>query len=273
LLRALYTAASGMAAQQVNIDTVSHNLANVNTTGFKKGRVEFQDLLYTQMQGPLRDQPVGIAVGHGVRLSSTQRIFSGGTMNATSNELDVAISGNGFFRVSRGNDGFAYTRDGAFHLDAQRRLATAQGDLVQGARGPITIPVEATAVEIAADGTVRYADPAKVAASKDAPQGAAIAPMVVVDRIQLALFANPAGLEALGDNLYGESAASGQPTLLGAGDQEAGRLAQYYLEGSNVQSVEEMVNLIVAQRAYEINSKVVQSADEMMQLANQLRRG
>ncbi|HLN64519.1 MAG TPA: flagellar basal-body rod protein FlgG [Symbiobacteriaceae bacterium] len=267
MLRALYTAASGMAAQQMNMDTVSHNLANVNTTGFAKGRVEFQDLLYTQMQSPLRNQPVGIAVGHGVRLSSTQRIFGGGALQVTGNDYDVAIQGNGFFRVQRADGSFGYTRDGSFHLDAQRRLVTAQGDLVMGSRGPITIPAEAASVQIGADGTIQYA---KTTTAQDGKQTEATA---VLDRISLAVFANPSGLEAQGDNLFVETVASGQPALRNPGDQEAGRVVQGHLEGSNVQSVEEMVNLIVAQRAYEINSKVVQSADEMMQLANQLRRG
>lgn len=262
MLRALYTAASGMAAQQYNMETVSHNLANANTTGFKKGRAEFQDLLYSQLQSPRRGEAAGITVGHGARLSSVQRIFSGGTLQATGGDYDVAIQGNGFFRVRKADGAFAYTRDGAFHLDAQRRLVTAQGDLVMGAKGPVTIPGGADKVEIGADGTIRYTDPTKAAAEAS----------TVLDRIQLAVFANPAGLEAQGDNLWLETAASGRPTLTGPGEREAGRLVQNHLEGSNVQSVEEMVNMIVAQRAYEINSKVVQSADDMMQLANNLRR-
>lgn len=273
MLRALYTAASGMMAQQLNIDTVSHNLANVNTTGFKKGRAEFQDLLYTQIQPPAKNEPVGISVGQGARLSSIQRIFSGGNLVA-GNDLDVAIQGNGFFRVRQADGSVAYTRDGAFHLDAQRRLVTAGGDLLLGAKGPITIPAEAENVEIGLDGTVRYADNAKAAAATQSgnPNAQAQA-TVIIDRIQLAVFPNPSGMEAMGNNLWNGTAAAGKSATMNPGDKEAGTLVQGYLEGSNVQAVEEMVNLVVAQRAYEINSKVVQSADEMMGMANSLRRG
>ncbi|HYG59208.1 MAG TPA: flagellar basal-body rod protein FlgG [Symbiobacteriaceae bacterium] len=259
MLRALHTAASGMVAQQVNMDAISHNLANVNTTGFKKGRAEFQDLLYTRIQPPVRTQPIGIVIGQGVRLSSLHRDFTGGSMETTGSDFDVAISGGGFFPVQRGDGTLAYTRDGAFHLDAQRRLATAGGDLLMGAQGPITVPAEAEQLSIGTDGTISYDSTDKGT--------------VVAGRIQLAVFTNPAGLESLGDNLWGATGASGGATLLGAGEKEAGRLVQGYLEGSNVQAVEEMVSLIKAQRAYEINSKVVQSADEMMALTNNLRRG
>lgn len=258
LLRAMHTAASGMVAQQTNIDTIAHNLANVNTTGFKRGRAEFQDLLYTQIQPPSRNQAVGINVGQGVRLSSLHRIFSGGDLQAGTGDYDVAIQGPGFFRVRRPDEGFAFTRDGAFQFDERRRLTTASGDIVMGARGPITVPVEATEVQIGTDGTVRYT-------TQDGPKEA--------DRIQLALFANPAGLESLGNNLWGATTASGQATLVGAGERESGKLVYGHLEGSNVKAAEEMVSLIMAQRAYEINSKVIQSADEMMSLTNNLRRG
>lgn len=270
MLRALYTAASGMIAQQTNMDTVSHNLANVNTTGFKKGRAEFQDLLYTQLQSPVRaDAAVGISVGQGARLSSVQRIFGGGSLQVTGEDYDVAIQGEGFFRVRRADGSIAYTRDGSFRLDGQRRLVTAGGDLLLGANGqPIIIPSEAADVEITAEGTVRYADNAKAA---DPNQAAGAT--VVIGRIALAVFPNPAGLDAMGDNLWAATANSGQAQNMNPGDKGAGRLAQGSLEGSNVQAVEEMVNLIVAQRAYEINSKVAQSADEMMSMTNNLRRG
>jgi flagellar basal-body rod protein FlgG len=274
LLRALYTAASGMMAQQLNIDTVSHNLANVNTTGFKKGRVEFQDLLYTQVQPAARNETAGIAVGQGARLSSIQRIFPGGSLQASGGDFDLAIQGDGFFRVQQADGSVSYTRDGSFRLDAQRRLVTAEGDLLLGAKGPITIPAQATNVEIGMDGPVRYADNTKAAAASQAGnQTAAAQATVVIDRVQLAVFPNQAGMESLGNNLWGATGAAGRPTILGPGEKEAGTLAQGYLEGSNVQAVEEMVNLIMAQRAYEINSKVVQSADEMMGMANSLRRG
>jgi len=274
LLRALFTAASGMVAQQTNMDTISHNLANVNTTGFKKGRAEFQDLLYTQIMPPARGENQGIVVGQGARLSSIHRIMNGGTLQVTGGDYDVAISGNGYFQVQRADGTVAYTRDGAFHLDAERHLATANGDLILGENGPITVPIEATDVTVGADGTVTYQDTALAATSKDgtASQGAQQA-TVAIGRIQLAVFPNAAGLEALGDNLWGTTANSGEATAAFPGDKEIGRLVQGYLEGSNVQSVEEMVNLIQAQRAYEINSKVIQSADEMLGLTNNLRRG
>ncbi|HYF93343.1 MAG TPA: flagellar basal-body rod protein FlgG [Symbiobacteriaceae bacterium] len=274
MLRALFTAASGMVAQQVNIDAISHNLANVNTTGFKKGRAEFQDLLYTQILPPARGENQGIVVGQGVRLSSIHRIMNGGTRQVSGGDYDVAISGGGYFQVRRPDGSTAYTRDGAFHLDADRHLVTAQGDLVLGEDGPITIPPGATEVSIGADGTVSYTDTAKSATNKETAEADGFKQATVtVGRIVLATFPNPAGLEALGDNLWGATAATGDAVTAPPGDKDAGRLVQGYLEGSNVQSVEEMVNLIMAQRAYEINSKVVQSADEMMSLTNNLRRG
>ncbi|HWI65838.1 MAG TPA: flagellar basal-body rod protein FlgG [Symbiobacteriaceae bacterium] len=274
MLRALFTAASGMVAQQTNIDTISHNLANVNTTGFKKGRVEFQDLLYTQIMPPARGENQGIVVGQGTRLSSIHRIMNGGTLQVTGGDYDMAISGAGYFQVQRPDGTVAYTRDGALHLDAERRLVTAQGDLVLGEDGPITIPIEASDITVGANGVITYQDTSKAATTADAtdPQGYQQA-TVEIGRLHLATFVNPAGLEALGDNLWGATVNSGEPMLSVPGEKDAGRLVQGYLEGSNVQSVEEMVNLIMAQRAYEINSKVVQSADEMMALTNNLRRG
>lgn len=260
VIRALYSAASGMIAQQTNIETVSNNLANVNTTGYKKGRSEFQDLLYAQVRPAVQGaaEP-GLNVGQGTRLSSIHRIFSGGAMQVTGNPLDVAIQGEGFFRVRRADGTDAYTRDGSLHLDEKRRLTTANGDLVMSRTGPITIPADAAEnFEIGADGTIRY--------TKDNQVNE-------VGRISLTVFTNPAGLTPAGDNLWLQSDASGIGRGVFPGDRGAGRLAQNYLEGSNVQTVEEMVNLITAQRAYEINSKVVQSADEMMSLANNLRRG
>ena len=273
MLRALFTAASGMVAQQANIDAISHNLANVNTTGFKKGRAEFQDLLYTQILPPARGENQGIVVGQGVRLSSIHRIMNGGTLQVTGGDYDVAISGSGYFQVQRQDGSVAYTRDGAFHLDADRHLVTAGGDLILGEDGPITIPLEAADVAIGAGGAVMYTNTAKAATNKDATSDGYKEATITAGRIVLATFPNPAGLEALGNNLWGATAATGDAAVAVPGDKDAGRLVQGYLEGSNVQSVEEMVNLIMAQRAYEINSKVVQSADEMLSLTNNLRRG
>lgn len=259
MLRALYSAASGMLAQQVNIDTISNNLANVNTTGFKKGRAEFQDLLYAHIRPPISGD-TGIMVGQGTRLSSIHRIFSGGAMQVSGNPYDLAIQGSGFFRIQRPDGTEVYTRDGTFHLDGQRRLTTATGDLVLGEKGPITIPFKAANPEVTPEGLIRYADEAS-------------GQTVTIDKIKLAFFANPSGLFSLGDNLWGASGASGQAQVMDPGQHEVGKLVQGYLETSNVQTVEEMVNLIVAQRAYEINSKAVQSADDMMAMANNLRRG
>lgn len=263
MLRSLYSAASGMVAQQLNMDTIANNLANVNTHGFKKARAEFQDLLYAQVQPPVGGESKGIAVGQGARLSGIHRLFSPGQAQVTGNPYDLAIHGAGFFRVRTADGSEAYTRDGSFKLDDQGRMVTANGDLLLGENGPITIPAKAKNVEVTADGVVRYVDP-------ELTDGA---PAVVAERILLATFANPAGLEAAGNNLWRETAASGRPALATPGDRGAGVVAQNQLEGSNVQVVEEMVSLIVAQRAYEVNSKVVQSADEMMALANNLRRG
>lgn len=258
LIRALYSAASGMMAQQVNMDTISNNLANVNTTGYKKGRAEFQDLLYVHVRPPISGD-VGIMVGQGSRLSSIQRIFSNGSLQTTGNTYDVAIQGSGFFRVRRPDGTEAFTRDGSFRVDGERRLTTATGDLLLGESGPITIPERAVNPEITADGIVRYVDEAS-------------GQNLTIDRIKLAVFPNPAGLIALGDNQFRAADSSGAPDLLMPGQSDVGRLVQGFLEASNVQTVEEMVSLIVAQRAYEINSKAVQSADDMMGMANNLRR-
>lgn len=258
MIRALYTAASGMIAQQVNMDTISNNLANVNTTGYKKGRAEFQDLLYAHIFPPISAE-AGIMVGQGARLSSIHRIFAGGSLQATGNPFDVAIQGNGFFRVRRSDGTEAFTRDGSFRLDGERRLVTASGDLLLGDQGPIKLPERAVNPEISVDGFIRYVDETS-------------GQTLTVDKIKLAVFPNATGLMALGNNLWGASDASGRPQALTPGSNEVGKLVQGFLEASNVQTVEEMISLIVAQRAYEINSKAVQSADEMMALANNLRR-
>lgn len=248
-----------MLAQQVNIDTISNNLANVNTTGFKKGRAEFQDLLYANIRPPISGD-AGIMVGQGSRLSSIHRIFAGGAMQATGQAYDLAIQGPGFFRIQRSDRTEAYSRDGTFHLDSERHLATATGELLLGEKGPVTIPAKATNPEVTPEGVVRYSD---------AESGQTI----VVDHIKLAVFANPSGMASLGDNLWSVTDSSGTAFISPSGANEVGRIQQGYLEASNVQVVEEMVSLIVAQRAYEINSKAVQSADEMMAMANNLRRG
>lgn len=257
MLRALWTAASGMNAQQAHVDTIANNLSNVNTAGFKRGRAEFQDLLYARLHPPLDSRGHSLSVGQGARLSGVNRIQTGGALEVTGSPSDLAIQGEGFFRIRRSDGSEAYTRDGSFRLDAQRRLTTATGDLLLGQSGPVTVPLESTTPEILANGSIRLGG--------DAATGNG--------QIMLAIFANPAGLETLGGNLLGATAASGALRTAVPGEGGAGHLVQGHLEGSNVQSVEEMIRLITAQRAYEINSRLLQSADEMMSAANNIRRG
>lgn len=265
MLRALYTAASGMIVQQFNIDSISHNLANVNTTAFKRVRPEFQDLLYLAIRRPAAPgeeqggSPVGLDVGLGVRTAGSQMIFQQGNLQPTGNPLDLALAGSGFFVVKGFNDEELYTRDGSFKLDADGKLVTTDGYCVQGEGGEIEIPPEAADITVTWDGTITYSTPGDVE-----PQDA--------DKLAIVQFPNPAGLEKIGHNLYRATVASGEPTSL---DDEATQnvtVEQGFLETSNVQVVEEMVNLIVAQRAYELNSKAIQAADEMLSIANNLRR-
>lgn len=264
MLRALYTAASGMTAQQFNIDTISHNLANVNTTGFKKLRAEFQDLLYLTVRRPAAGgdegsgAPVGLDVGLGVRAAGTQMIFQQGNLQATGNSLDLALSGPGFFVVKGAGDEELYTRDGSFKLDAEGRLVTTDGYYVQGDGGEIEIPPEAKEITVARDGTISY-----ITSDDSEPQEGG--------KLSVVQFVNPSGLEKLGHNLYRATASSGEAQQVE--DVGSGNVAveQGFLESSNVQVVEEMVNLITAQRAYELNSKAIQASDEMLRIANNIR--
>jgi flagellar basal-body rod protein FlgG len=259
MLRALYSAAAGMHAQQSNLDVIANNLANVNTTGFKKSKIEFQDLLYEQERAAGSDQgagnllPTGIQIGHGSQVVATSRIFSNGELSRTAERLDVAIQGDGFFEVQLPDGSKAYTRDGAFKTDASGRVVTSDGLPVQGFQ---PVPPGTANITIAANGDVQY---------RGAGGNASF-------RIQLVRFTNPAGLEAMGRNLFRETPASGPAELGNPSENGFGSLAQGYLELSNVKIVEEMVNLIVAQRAYEVNAKAVQASDEMMQQSNNLRR-
>lgn len=262
MMRSLWTAASGMSAQQFNIDTIANNIANVNTLGFKKSRVDFQDLLYQKLRfagSPVTEGsqiPTGIEIGHGVRPVATQKIFTQGTFKQTDNPYDVVIEGEGFFRVQLPDGTEAYTRDGAFKTDSEGRLVTSDGfPLVDD----IVIPPEAVSVSIATDGTVTA-----MVRGSDEP--------VPLGEIQLVLFVNPAGLSSYGRNLYLATAASGPPQLGEPGLDGRGFLAQGFLEYSNVEIVEEMVNMIISQRAYESNSKAIQASDDMLQTANNLRR-
>jgi flagellar basal-body rod protein FlgG len=263
MIRALYSAASGMTAQQVNVDNIAHNLANANTSGFKARRAQFQDLLYQNLvqpgaaAGQQTTVPTGLQLGLGTRAASNEIVFTQGNFSQTENPLDIVIEGRGFFQVRRPSGELAYTRAGSFHLDRDGNLVTLDGDPVEP---QITIPKEAQSITIAADGTVSYTLPNQT----EAQQGG---------QIQLADFQNPAGLNSVGRNLYLPTAASGDPVIGTPGGQEGlGSLLQGYVEQSNVSVVEEFINLIVSQRAYEANSKVVKAADEMYQQVNNLTR-
>ncbi|NLY11598.1 MAG: flagellar basal-body rod protein FlgG [Firmicutes bacterium] len=262
MMRSLWTAASGMVAQQFKIDTISNNLANVNTTGFKRSRVDFQDLLYQTLKyagTPVTSGaqvPTGIQIGHGVRPVATQRIFSQGTFQQTDNPFDVVIEGDGFFQVLMPDGTIGYTRDGAFKVDGYGRLVTSEGFPLYP---EVMISLDAVSISIGSDGTVT-----QMIAGSDEP--------VPAGEIELVRFVNSAGLKSVGRNLYAATAASGEPIAGTPGLNGFGELAQGYLEMSNVQVVEEMVNMIVAQRAYETNSKAIQASDDMLQTANNLRR-
>lgn len=261
MIRALYTAASGMNAQQANIDNVAHNLANVNTTGFKKSRVEFEDLVYQQIKsaGTATSQeaeaPIGLETGLGARAVATARNFSTGNLRSTNNPLDLAIEGMGFFQLTLPGGETGYTRAGALHLNGQGQLVTADGIQINPA---IAIPANATTVSVSKDGIVSASIPGQ------GPQQ--------VGTIELASFQNPAGLEARGGNVFVATTASGEPTTGVPGTDGIGTIAQGFLEDSNVSVVEEMVNMILGQRAYEANSRVIRAADEMLQQVNSLSR-
>ena len=261
MLRALYSSAAGMQSQQVNLDVIANNLANVNTTGFKRSKTEFQDLLYQTPRaagseaGGGNQLPTGIQIGHGSQLVATSKIFTTGELTQTGERLDVAIQGDGFFEVQMPDGTKAYTRDGALKTASDGRVITSDGYLVQGGFQPI--PQGTTDLTISSTGQVTT----KTASGSQN------------FTVQLVRFNNPAGLQSMGRNLYQETPASGTPEMGSPGENGFGTLQQGYLEMSNVKVVEEMVNMIVAQRAYEVNSKAVQAADEMMQLSNNLRRG
>jgi flagellar basal-body rod protein FlgG len=262
MLRALYTAATGMQAQQINIDTIANNIANVNTTGFKQGRAEFQDLLYQNMRpagtasSQTTEYPVGLQVGLGTRPVATDRIYSQGDFRQTGNPLDLVIEGKGFFQIRMPSGEIAYTRDGSFHMNAEGAVVTAAGDPLEP---QITIPVDAQEVVIGSDGTVSVTQSGQAAAQQ-------------IGTIQLANFQNPAGLNGIGGNLFLPTAASGTATTATPGENGIGRINQGFLEQSNVSVVEEMVNMIVAQRAYEVNSRAVRTADDMLSQINNLSR-
>jgi flagellar basal-body rod protein FlgG len=256
----LYSAATGMEAQQLNLNTIANNLANVNTPGFKRSKIEFQDLLYQKPRASGTDSgggnlvPTGVEVGNGSRVAATSKVFTQGQLTSTGEKLDVAIQGDGFFEVQRPDGTTGYTRAGSFKLSAQGQVVTVDGLPILSGFQPI--PPGASAIAISEDGQVTV----------QGPNGNQ------TFSLTLARFANPAGLRSLGGNLYEETAASGTPEAGKPGEQGFGRTIQGYTEASNVNIVEEMVSLIVAQRAYEINSKSIQTSDEMLQNIANMKR-
>lgn len=264
MMRSLYTAASGMTGQQYNIDTISNNLSNVNTTGFKQNRVDFEDLLYqtTRTAGTpateLTVTPVGVQVGHGVKVAATQKMYTQGALQNTGNVSDLAIDGEGFMRVMLIDGTYGYTRDGSLKIDSNGQMVTSQGYRLM----PEVVLPEGFVREsltITQDGRITV----KIAGSDDPVQ---------VGQMQLFRFVNPAGLNAIGENLLKVTNASGDPIGGRPGFDGMGSLQHKFLEMSNVSVVQEMVNMIVAQRAYELNSKAIQTSDSMLQIANNLKR-
>ena len=262
MIRAMRTAASGMYAQKLNVDNITNNLANVNTTGFKKSKIEFQDVLYQvlRMAGATSQEgawvPVELQIGYGSRAVASQRIFTQGDLTQTNSPLDVAIDGDGFIQIDLPDGTQGYTRDGALKISSEGEIVTSDGYLLSSA---ITIPSEAEDISIGVDGTVSVLNAGDTEVSD-------------VGQMMLVKFLNPAGLSSIGRNLYVQTTASGDPVEGVAGQEGLGQIRQGFLELSNVETVEEMVNLIIAQRAYEINSKAIQTSDEMNQIANNLKR-
>jgi flagellar basal-body rod protein FlgG len=260
MFRSLQVAATGMVAQETKLDTIANNLANSNTTGYKRQDAEFEDLLYQNERSAAPNPqggvgPVGTQIGSGVRVVATSRSFAQGAIQQTSNPLDVAIEGNGFLAVQRNAGEVGYTRAGSLKVDAQGRLTTSDGLAVQPA---ITVPPDATSISISADGTVSAVTPGQRTPT-------------ALGQLQIVTFPNPNGLEGVGHNLYTASAASGEPTTGNPGADGRGTILQGALEGSNVEVVNEMIGLIRTQRAYEINSKVISAADEMLRKATEIQ--
>ncbi len=261
MFRSLNIAATGMAAQETNLEAISHNIANGNTVGYKKERIDFQDLLYQTVRqagtptGPTTTSPTGLQIGTGVRVVSTSRMFQQGTILQTGNQLDVAVEGNGFIVVQQPDGTPAYTRNGALKTDGDGRIVNSEGYPLDP---PITIPPDATNIAIASNGMVSVTLPGQTTSSD-------------LGQIQLANFVNPAGLSAMGHNLLTPTKASGQPQVGEPGADGRGTLLQGATEQSNVDIVEEMIGMISAQRSYEINSKVITTADDMLRAASQMK--
>ena len=262
MIRSLWTSATGMQAQELNIDVIANNLANVNTSGFKKSRAEFQDLLYESMRpaGAASSAdttiPTGVQLGHGTRPAAVQKLFGQGDFQNTENQLDWAIEGDGFFQIELPNGDTSYSRCGEFKLDADGRIVNVDGFLLVP---QMTIPADTVSINVGMDGTVSV-----IQADDPVPSE--------IGTIQLARFVNPSGLRSLGKNLFVPTEASGDEIIGTAGENGFGTIAQGFLEMSNVSVVDEMVHMITAQRAYETNSKVIQTSDDMLQMANNLKR-
>ena len=260
MIRSLWISKTGLEAQQTQMDVIANNLANVSTTGFKRSRAVFEDLLYQTIRQPGAQSsqqtqvPSGLQIGTGVRPIAAERIQTQGNLQQTGNPLDVAINGSGFFQILMPDGTTGYTRDGSFQSDGQGQLVTSSGYAVQPA---MTIPANATSVTIARDGTVSVTQ-------------AGVAAPVQIGSLQLATFINPAGLQSQGENMYVETASSGTPGTNVPGTNGAGLLNQSYVETSNVNVVEELVNMIQTQRAYEINSKAISTSDQMLQKLSQI---
>jgi flagellar basal-body rod protein FlgG len=262
MMRTLNTAATGMSAQQTNLDTIANNLSNVNTTGYKSQRAEFQDLMYQTYRisgatnGNAQLQPTSLQVGMGTRFSATGTDLSQGPSTSSNNPLDLAINGSGFFKITQADGSFAYTRDGSFQTDSTGDLVTTDGLLVSP---KITFPAGSTSITVASDGTVSYVKPGDPSAT-------------ILGQITVTTFTNPAGLQRVGQNLLVQTGASGTPSDFTPGTNGSGSLQSGYLEGSNVSVVDEMVKMISAQRAYEINSKAITTADDMLSIVNGMKR-
>ncbi|QWC97603.1 flagellar basal-body rod protein FlgG [Polynucleobacter paneuropaeus] len=260
MLRSLWISKTGLEAQQTQMDVISNNLANVSTNGFKKSRAVFEDLLYQNIRQPGAQStqqtqlPTGLQVGTGVKPVATEKIFTQGNLQQTNNNNDLAINGSGFFQITMPDGSFAYTRDGSFQVSSTGQVVNSSGFPLSPA---ITVPANAQSLTVAADGVVSVTLPNSVAVSQ-------------IGAIQLATFINPAGLQAKGGNLYVETAASGTPTTVTPGSTGSGTISQGFVETSNVNVVEEMVNMIQTQRAYEINSKSITTSDQMLQKLAQM---
>lgn len=261
MLRAFSTAATGMTAQQMMVDVIANNLANINTTGFKRSQINFQDLLYLKLKEPGTEvssginSPGGLEIGSGVRSATTIKVFSAGELQPTERPLDIAITGDGFLQVTLPNGDMRYTRDGSLQINANGELVTTTGYTIEPA---ITIPTTAVSVSIEKDGGINVRE--------------ATGTQSVVGTLQLARFPNPSGLASEGDNLLAETEASGSPITGTPGEEGFGTIQSGFLEKSNVQMVTELVNLITAQRAYEINSRAIRAGDDMLRTANELVR-